>query len=388
MIRDRSMPVWGWNDSGQLGRRQTTVSIATPFSNNLIPPLSNIKVEVVALGHTHTLVIEKGSGHLYGFGEDSRGQVSGRHRALNDNATMISQHSPRRISIGVLEEESFIHVAAGLFHSAAITKDGGELITWGCGRFGQCLRVDETYRQAGTEGVSTFGRWRPPDGCKLVQVACGRRHTVVLDEHGRVWTVGDNKYGQLGRHSGTGEVSSITEPQLVNGPLGQIGSGCFAIYTGWSHNLALSCDGDAEDDDRKTSVKLYGWGRNDKGQLGLGTQLTNHQAHVLVPQLLEPPLMNPSCTEENENSIHAVCCGAESSHVIDAFGNIYSTGWNEHGNLAIGQISHDGCDEHHYTSNWAVTTGADVVAPPPTNNLRRRRTIFAAGGAHLITSAS
>lgn len=378
--------LWGWNGAGQLGRR-TTATTSSPFSN-FVPPLPSMKVAAVALGHTHTLVIEKGSGYLFGFGEDNRGQVSGRRRCASDGtATIISQHAPRRIPFGLLEKERFIHVAAGLFHSAAITKETGELVTWGCGRFGQCLRVDETIsRQEDVEGAPTVGRWHSPDGCKLVQVACGRRHTVVLDEHGRVWTVGDNKYGQLGRDSCTGENLSMTEPQLVDGPLGQVGSGCFAIYSGWSHIIAITFD--AGDSD--SGVKLYGWGRNDRGQLGPGTQST-HQTHVLVPQVLEPPLLNtgsiPSCEKEVENSIHAACCGAESSHVIDAYGNIYSTGWNEHGNLAIGQISDDGGSEDHYVMNWTVTTGADVIAPPPPKSGRRRK-IFAAGGAHLITLAA
>jgi alpha-tubulin suppressor-like RCC1 family protein len=30
--------------------------------------------------------------------------------------------------------------------------------------------------------------------------------------------------------------------------------------------------------------------------------------------------------------------GAESSRIRDINGNIYSTGWNEHGNLAIGSV--------------------------------------------------
>ena len=36
--------------------------------------------------------------------------------------------------------------------------------------------------------------------------------------------------------------------------------------------------------------------------------------------------------------VQAACCGAESSHIRDIKGNIYSTGWNEHGNLAIGSV--------------------------------------------------
>jgi len=119
---------------------------------------------------------------------------------------------------------NFVDVAAGLFHSAAITK-GGELITWGCGRFGQCLRPAKD----GGAQSSTVGRWHPSDGSKLIQVACGRRHTVVLDEHGRIWTLGENKYGQLGRKTVDYSASNTNiEPQLVEGPLGRVDSGCYA----------------------------------------------------------------------------------------------------------------------------------------------------------------
>lgn len=373
--------LWGWNDAGQLGRPRMTANKnnnknnKTPFWN-LIPPLSNIKVAVVALGHTHTLIVEKGSGYLYGFGEDSRGQVSGRCRARDGK--IICQYAPRRIPTGLLQKERFSQVAAGLFHSAAIIKETGELITWGCGRFGQCLRVDETPspRQDDAEGASTVGRWRPPDGCKLVQVACGRRHTVALDEHGRVWTFGDNKYGQLGRDCGRGMALSTTEPERVDGPLGQVGSGCFAIHSGWSHVLALTLGGT---DDSGIGIKLYGWGRNDKGQLGLGRgdQSIHRQTHVIVPQVLVTP-----------SSINAACCGAESSHVIDAFGNLYSTGWNEHGNLATSSLRGDGSDEGDcYVMNWTVATGADLVAPPSPTEVEGGRKMFAAGGAHLIALA-
>lgn len=61
----------------------------------------------------------------------------------------------------------------------------------------------------------------------------------MLDVHGRVWTLGDNKYGQVGRSS-SATVSNDFEPHLVDGRLGELDSGCFAIYSGWSGVLALT----------------------------------------------------------------------------------------------------------------------------------------------------
>ena len=297
---------------------------------------------------------------MVGFSDNGRGQVNG---CANNNANSDASHEPQTPK--GLSKESFIDVSAGLFHSAGITKEG-ELVTWGCSRFNQCLCPSKDKAQHD----STVGRWRPDDGSKLIQVACGRRHTVVLDEHGRIWTLGDNKYGQLG--CAVEKTSNNTEPQLVDGPLGQVGSGCFAICCGWSHILALTRD---END----VIALYGWGKNNMGQLGVKSS----NGYSSTPQVLDPLLdVNKTATDSNGAiSIQSACCGAESSHVLASDGNIYSTGWNEHGNLAIG------CDDETSSEcclSWVATTGAKVVAPPPSTTERK---IFAAGGAHIITCA-
>jgi alpha-tubulin suppressor-like RCC1 family protein len=81
-------------------------------------------------------------------------------------------------------------------------------------------------------------------------------------------------------------------------------------------------------------------------------------------------------------SIQAACCGAESSHILDVNGKVYSTGWNEHGNLAVGHVGNDVGGEHSVT--WMAASGAGVVAPPPTEATGK---LIAAGGAHLIAMA-
>ena len=254
LTKSGRLHLWGWNGAGQLGREKAFLedksSAPAGCSFDVVPPL-DIKVAAADLGHNHTVVIERESGRVYCFGDDGRGQVSGETNSTN--APSRSSSSPC-IPAG-LEGEAFADVAAGLFHTAAVTKDG-ELLSLGCGRFGQCLFPSQS--NDGTAS-STVGRWRPPDGARLTKVACGRRHTVALDDGGRVWSLGDNRHGQLGRRTDGGP---SRDPRPVDGPLGQTGSGCFEIHSGWSHVVALVRDGAGR-------VEVHGWGRSDKGQLGL-----------------------------------------------------------------------------------------------------------------------
>ncbi len=49
------------------------------------------------------------------------------------------------------------------------------------------------------------------DGIKVVAVACGWRHSIVVDEAGIVYTFGWCKYGQLGH----GDARSATQSLLI-----------------------------------------------------------------------------------------------------------------------------------------------------------------------------
>jgi len=363
LTRGGDLYLWGWNQSGQLGRL-SNIGSSTSSSTYLNPvqPLSDIKVAFADLGHNHTLVIEKGTGKLFGFGENGRGQVNG--CASGESCTNF--HMPT-VPLG-LSDETFVHVAAGLFHSAAITADG-LLVTWGCGRFGQCLQPDED-QEVNDSKTSSVGRWKTPDGSKLVQVVCGRRHTAVLDDLGRVWCLGDNKYGQLGRS--VSSPNAAREPKLVAGPLGESHSGCIAIMSGWSHILALvkaKCS---------TKITLYGWGRNDKGQLGKKFD----GRFVATPRVIDLPFHNDGIQSV---SIQSACCGSESSHLLDTNGRIWSCGWNEHGNLGVGHHKEHGCVNEECCWKWKAVTGTRIVSPPPS---ARKEILFAAGGAHLIAMAT
>ena len=342
--------LWGWNEARQLGRghqggggggvvRGDDLDTAHP----IVPPL-DIKVETAALGHNHTLIIEKDTGFLYSFGDDQRGQVSGGGSASGSDSDKLTK----------LDFGTFVDVSAGLFHSAGITRDG-ELVTFGCGRFGQSLYVTDEFKNV--------GRWRPDDGSRLVKVACGRRHTVVLDEFGRVYTMGENKYNQLGRllNADVKDGGRDQKMGLVDGILGQKGSGCVGIDSGWSHTIAL-----VEADTGASGSKLYGWGRNDKSQLGFDSE----ESTIPAPRQLQGDIV--------EKGVKAACCGAESISVLDSQNDISSCGWNEHGNLGIGHAKD--------VSEFNRVSGARICSPHHADSKNTGTILMASGGAHFLAT--
>ena len=48
-------------------------------------------------------------------------------------------------------------------------------------------------------------------GTKIVQVACGRSHTLAFDEEGRVYSFGQNKFGELGQ----GHDKVVSKPTMI-----------------------------------------------------------------------------------------------------------------------------------------------------------------------------
>ncbi|CAB9500952.1 Putative glutathione-specific gamma-glutamylcyclotransferase 2 [Seminavis robusta] len=299
--------LWGWNEQGQCGSNTNHHH----HDNNKKCPLPvrecpDMLVKHAALGFSHTLAIERVTRKLYAWGDNTYGQCG-----PQKDKQSVMEMQPTCIH----PDDRFIAVAAGVFHSAAITTQGA-LVTWGNGKHGQCLDNNNNKN------------WSPPDGSKLVRVVCGRHHTAVVDDRGRVWTLGDNKYGQLGRnviqngeHAKSKPRDSV--PSLVDGPLGSDHDHRHRVVqleSGWSHLVARVQVADAS---TTAASVVYGWGRSDKGQLGVAAP-----TNVLSPHRLE-----------TSSHIQQVACGSESTYLLAEDGSIHSCGWNEHGNLGIASTS-------------------------------------------------
>ncbi len=199
-------------------------------------------------------------------------------------------------------------------------------------------------------------------------VAAGWNHSLAAGIDGRVWSWGDNSFGQLG----DGGTYSRSAPLQVEGL-----SGVMAVAAGKYHSLALKSDG-----------TVWAWGFNGNGQLGDGTT-AQRLSPVQVSQL---------------TGITAISAGAEFSLALRGDGTVWSwgklagsqspvpvTGLSDV--IAIAAGSRHALALRHDGSVWAWGSGArgelgngviaDSSSPVPVTGLAGI-TALAAGGAHNL----
>ena len=162
---------WGSNGHGELGIGDTTDRHA-PVKVSV----NGQKIVAVAAGDFHTAAITD-SGELWTWGSNGLGELG---------IDTTDRHAPVKVSVN---GQKIVAVAAGYWHTAAIT-DFGELWTWGSNGHGRLGIGDTTSRYAPVK-VSVNGQ-------KIVSVAAGAFHTAAITDSGELWTWGYNAYGQLG----------------------------------------------------------------------------------------------------------------------------------------------------------------------------------------------
>jgi len=130
------------------------------------------------------------------------------------------------------------------------------------------------------------------DGCKVKDVTLGESHTTVLTSDGEVLTTGAANYGRLGN----GETSEDT---LYFDTVEILPSEAITqIAGGESFTLALTKEG-----------VIYGWGRNNKGQLGTGFGMAvDMYAMEQIPTPMEgDELSNRTVTKIAAGCNHGAC---------------------------------------------------------------------------------
>ncbi|MCN9243591.1 Ig-like domain repeat protein [Streptomyces sp. RY43-2] len=175
LTSDGRVLAWGFNRYGQVGDGTTTDRL-TPVEVHLP---AGVQVTAIAAGDLHSLALTS-DGRVLAWGFNSSGQLG--DGTTTDRLTPVEVHLPAGVQV--------TGISGGDAHSLALTSDG-RVLAWGNNGFGQLGDGTTTTHLTPVETLL-------PTGTQVTAVAAGGFHSLALTSDGRVLAWGDNLFGQLG----------------------------------------------------------------------------------------------------------------------------------------------------------------------------------------------
>lgn len=186
---DGDLLTWGDGTRGNLGH-DSTESLTKPRK---VEGLTGHFVKKVACGNHHVLVL-CGDGSVWSWGYNDCGEIGRGHKHV--------VKEPRKMELNGIE---VVNIACGHQFSALVTVDGS-LLMFGDNSSGQ-LGLGHNDQVLVPTKVTALQDY------DVVEVSCGREHTVAICSNGSIFAWGNNDYGQLALY----DRRNKTVPTLVEG---------------------------------------------------------------------------------------------------------------------------------------------------------------------------
>lgn len=326
--------------------------------------LTPIKVEYsprviqVSCGINHILALLDG-GYVVSWGIGYFGQLGHGDDTSWNKPRLIHNLEPHALGSKVIQVE------AGGYHSGALT-ESGLMFMWGHNKNGQC-GVQMTSRKDSSESVFYP---RPVDmtelrGEKVARIVCGRNHSACFTTTGKVYTWGAAGFGRLGQMDAR-KKEPVPSPvtHFLAKPVRDLASGDY-------HMLALAKDG-----------AVYSWGFSHDGQCGYGGTM-----NVRTPRRME---------FFDDKSVKSVNCGSSWASVITESGDLYSWGYNDGEWTGIRAKSKNKMDfvepdqpEGRTAHTWCFDSNHNILTP---QRVKFKKSVkvekIACGGTHSIVICS
>ncbi|KAF9153275.1 hypothetical protein BG015_003747 [Linnemannia schmuckeri] len=277
---------WGVNDQRTLGRSGDEY---TPLP---VEGLDDVKVVRVACSDSLTVALTD-LGHVYTWGTFRSAEG-----ILGHSKETEVQSLPTRV-VGL---EDIVDIATGTDHVLALDNTG-LIYSWGNGQQMQLGRRIVARRMLNGLTPESVG------AKNMTKVGAGSYHSFAIDKDGKASAWGLNTYGQCGLDDAkveniptVGPIKALKDEHIVD------------IQGGEHHSIALTKDG-----------RLFGFGRSDSHQLGLGyTEVpgtedsTSHKKAIRTPTLIAdlPP-------------VDAISVGGNHTLALTREGDVYAWGFGE-----------------------------------------------------------
>lgn len=248
-----SVYCWGLNTDGQLGNG-TNTSSTSPVAVNMSGVLAGQVVTKVTAGNAHTCALSE-SGLAFCWGNNSSGRLG--------NGSTTFSNVPVAVSVsGSLSGKKITDITSGYYFNCVIADT--QAYCWGSGSQGVLGNGAQTSSTTPTP-VSTTG---PLNGKELVSIETLDRTVCTLSVDSTIACWGLGSFGQIGNGTTT---SPNLSPLAVTLPADVEGSLIDSITVGSYSNCLL------------TKGKLYCWGLNSNGQLGIGGTTNATTPTLILP---------------------------------------------------------------------------------------------------------
>jgi alpha-tubulin suppressor-like RCC1 family protein len=159
----------------------------------------------------------------------------------------------KELDVSFIDNDSIDSLSLGGYHYSLLSLSG-KVFTWGDNHYGQLGDGTFEGQSVPTEITHMFNL---ANGDKIINLALGINHSSALSLNGKVFTWGDNTDGQLGE----GISARKSEPTEINYRFNLAnGDKIINLALGSMHSSALSLNG-----------RVFTWGHNKYGQLGNGS---------------------------------------------------------------------------------------------------------------------
>jgi alpha-tubulin suppressor-like RCC1 family protein len=282
--------IWGWGSNlhGRLGINSNPAYLKTAttgsdaFTKYPVPFKVHNEVLSIATGWNHSLAVAGPNGSVLSWGENNFGQ-------LGNDGGINKKFEDQPLPGAVLGEngtgtlDNIVQVAAGGSHCLALRADG-TVYSWGDNQFGQ-LGYKTATDAAPTLYFATHPKQVPLPGT-VVEIAAAGSFSAARLADGTVWAWGYNVYGQCGSKPVLSPLPTVST-QILTAPT-QVKNAddsdflATKISCGTMHMMALRADRDPSGH-LVNSGEVWGWGWNQKGQLGRSTP--GHDSDTLFEYL-------------------------------------------------------------------------------------------------------
>lgn len=222
--------VFGWG-----GTLHKKLGDKSPIPS-LIEGLEKVKVSKVGCGDFHSIALTE-NGILFSWG----GGGSNFNKGQCGQGTYENIRNPKPIEF--FKNKPVKDFSCGGYHTGAICINK-EVYSWGSGNFGEL--GTGVYSDSTTPKRIQLGREI------ITQIACGGHHTVLLTSKGKIFSCGNNNFGQTGHKAKKNIIVPTRVYNISNKQVSQ-------IATGWNHTLAYVAP-----------YYVYATGLSKYGELGLG----------------------------------------------------------------------------------------------------------------------